>query len=103
MSGNGPKPAASAAGARPIWPEWLVKAVGVDYFGHVAAVYLTQRCDDDTLAQVAKLDRLASLEISCIADLRGGFRPSREPEAPPPLHPPSVPVHGRRTRRSSRR
>ena len=54
----------SSSGASPNAPAWFVRALGVDYFGHVAAVYLPRRAGDEALALVARLDRLESLEIS---------------------------------------
>jgi hypothetical protein len=48
----------------PPWPKWLVRLVGVDYFGNVVAVYLPNRCSDQELAHIGKLPRLEWLQIS---------------------------------------
>ena len=52
-----------ASGEIPIWPEWLVKALGPDYFGHVVSVSFTSRATDAELIQVAKLERVERLDL----------------------------------------
>ncbi|MHB1561265.1 MAG: hypothetical protein ACYC61_27785, partial [Isosphaeraceae bacterium] len=52
-----------AEGSALPWPSWLVKALGVDYFGSVVGVRLSPRCDDETMESVGRLDRLESLDI----------------------------------------
>jgi Leucine-rich repeat (LRR) protein len=44
-------------------PEWLVKLIGIDYFGHVVAVGLYDRASDAELVQVGKLRRLSQLNL----------------------------------------
>ena len=46
--------------SRPWAPDWLIKRVGIDYFGHVYSVGLTEGTDA-LLADVARLSRLAHL------------------------------------------
>jgi hypothetical protein len=50
-------------GGKPCAPRWLVELVGVDYFGHVTAVWLfsTSEAPDATLAHVGRLTRLQAL------------------------------------------
>src|SRR6202044_2776595 len=50
-----------ATGEMPNWPEWLVKALGPDYFGNVVSVSFTRRASDSELIQVGKLKRLERL------------------------------------------
>jgi hypothetical protein len=51
-------------GGEPWAPRWLVDLIGVDYFGHVAAVWLFSptTATDGTLAHVG---RLARLQVLC--------------------------------------
>ena len=57
----------SIAGGRPVWPLWLVRRLGVDYFGRVVRVDLSRRsgakASDDVLAPIAQLDGLEDLDL----------------------------------------
>ena len=54
---------------KPPAPGWLVDRLGVDYFGHVSAVFIWNlKSPDRGLAQIANLTRLEALEIE------GGLR-----------------------------
>ena len=63
---------------KPWVPEWLIEAVGVDYFGRVTAVAGSD-VSEDVLAHVGKLDQVQNLEMraseemtdGCVAHLRG--------------------------------
>ena len=61
MTGNGPT--AATTGEMPIWPEWLVKGLGPDYFGNVVSVSFTRRASDAELIRVGKLKRLERLDL----------------------------------------
>ena len=61
MTGSGPT--AGQPVACPIWPEWLVKGLGPDYFGHVVSVSFTRRATDAELIRVGKLNRLERLDL----------------------------------------
>jgi internalin A len=57
-------PAPPGAGAEARWPKWLVDALGPDYFGDVAAVYLRgDKADDALMAHVGRLGRLEYLNL----------------------------------------
>ena len=45
---------------KPRWPRWLVDRLGVDYFGHVAAVF-ANRVSDTELVPIGDLDGLECL------------------------------------------
>jgi Leucine-rich repeat (LRR) protein len=47
--------------AKPPGPRWLVERVGVDYFGSVVRVFLSQHGSDADLIQIGNLDRLKEL------------------------------------------
>ncbi len=47
---------------QPRWPKWLVDRIGVDYFGHVSAVF-TRRASDRELAKISNLGQLECLLI----------------------------------------
>ena len=53
----------AVTGELPIWPEWLVKGLGPDYFGNVVSVSFTRRASDNDLIQVGKLKRLERLDL----------------------------------------
>ena len=46
------------------WPKWLVDLIGIDYFGHVTRVEFAEHGCDADLVQVARLGRLASLNLA---------------------------------------
>jgi hypothetical protein len=55
---------------RPNWPEWLVRAVGVDYFGHVVSVELSGRTRPDRLpVALAHLGNLTKLDHLALTDV----------------------------------
>ena len=53
-------------GGKPWPPEWLIRRVGIDYFGHVVVVYIhsTSRINDDEMVYIRDL---ASLEELCLS------------------------------------
>jgi internalin A len=51
-------------GSKPPWPNWLIRALGRDLFGHVVAVWLGGRkgaADDALMTRVGRLERLEYL------------------------------------------
>ena len=56
---------------KPWWPRWLVDRLGVDYFGHVAAVF-ARPASDAELAPIGDLDGLECLILgnSAVTDNR---------------------------------
>jgi hypothetical protein len=46
---------------KPVWPQWLVDCLGVDYFGNVVFINLHDRGTDELLARVAQLGHLKQL------------------------------------------
>ena len=45
-------------------PAWLVRRVGVDYFGHVTTVTLGERQIDEAIVHVSRLSRLEALDLN---------------------------------------
>jgi internalin A len=55
---------------KPWAPQWLVDLIGVDFFGHVTAVWVAQSESDVVIAQVGRLTRLQYLGIWSLSDAR---------------------------------
>ena len=51
------------ANARPQQPAWLVDRIGIDFFGHVIHVILTDTGSDGLLIHVGRLDGLDCLKL----------------------------------------
>jgi hypothetical protein len=49
------------------WPEWLVKQMGVDYFGNVVFINLHDRGTDAVMKEVGKLKKLRQLHRAGLA------------------------------------
>jgi hypothetical protein len=49
---------------QPWWPGWLVDRVGLDYFGNVVCVGLSEAGSDAELSHVGRLNRLQELHVS---------------------------------------
>jgi hypothetical protein len=47
---------------KPWWPQWLIRLVGIDYFGHATFVFATRATDAD-LINIVKLGRLERLVV----------------------------------------
>ena len=69
------------SGARPRWPEWLVSALGPDFFGHIVAVNLNNSrvfADDALMMNVGRLHRLEHLSVGRGAVTEKGFASLRD-------------------------
>jgi hypothetical protein len=56
----------SSPGGKPWAPGWLVRLIGVDYFGHVTAAglhHVSAATSDAAMAQVGRLTRVESLHL----------------------------------------
>ena len=53
----------SVPGGKPWAPRWLVDLIGVDYFGHVTAVWLQPAATDGAIVEVGHLTQLERLQL----------------------------------------
>jgi hypothetical protein len=58
---------------KPRWPKWLVDRIGVNCFGNVVFVFLTEHGTDVELAHVGRLSRLERLQIRSPSVTDGGI------------------------------
>jgi Leucine-rich repeat (LRR) protein len=63
---------------RPIWPDWLVNRIGVDYFGAVVRVSLVQVATDAELAVAANLSAVEELFLNDSRVFAGTSRASTD-------------------------
>jgi hypothetical protein len=65
--------------ANPPWPKWLVKLMGVDYFGHVKIVALGDQATDAVMEHLGRLPRLEGFVLDGRNEVTdAGLSPLRE-------------------------